>query len=102
MVVNGIDWSGNRKFFLQIVEEVQSLETWQLLHFFTRGDKWKPLKGKIRVLGIKKANRPEVFRRLRFVLYCLIEGRLPEATHWATYIFEKFPLSKGEPILSEK
>jgi hypothetical protein len=64
LVVKDIAWSGNRKYLLQIVEEVMNSETQRLVHIMMHRDKWKPLHGKITVLGIKKDDRPEVFSRL--------------------------------------
>ena len=56
------------------------------MHFLMCGGKWKPLKGRIRVLGINKADRPEFFLRLRHMLYTLVEGRLPDVDDWTKYI----------------
>ena len=81
-VVKHIDWkSGNRKYLLDIMMGLMNSETQQLLHIFMSGDKWKLLYGMITVLGIKKANRPEVSLQLRNMLYHLVEGRLPNMDH---------------------
>ena len=54
-----------------------------------RGDRWKSLHGKIRALGIKKADRPVVVQRFQYMLLTLIEGRLPDDEHWVKYMMEK-------------
>ena len=90
-VVKRIDWkSDNHKYFLDIVMGLMNSETQRLLRIFMSGDKWKPLHGTITVLGIKKADRPEVSLRLKNMLYHLVEGRLPDVDHWAKYIMSAF------------